>query len=294
MIIWILFAVLTAFGEQAHPDRPRRPSPACSFAGAPLEADDAIVVLDGAQERTPNQPPGFVKLSERGFDAMEEDGWGVHSKNVHGSIEHDEDVPVSPSSVYQMWFPAGEVGGGGDLNRLGRGIAREGSFQELYISFAIKHSENWQGHRSGVNKILFLGAAGYQGRPLVVVAHGGRGQNTLRPRINLQGQDNSVCGYNRTLNARQNRNQDRQFVKGRWHLVEVYAKLNTEGQCDGVVRMWLDGYIVVAYDDVVLLDRGESPRTWTKLNLDPIWGGTRDTVRQDMWKRIDHFVISGR
>lgn len=242
---------------------------------------------------TPNEPPGFTTLSERPFEAMREDGWGVHSRNKLGSIVQDATAPITRQNVYQMLYPAGTTGGGGDVNRIGYRIDRQGSFQEIYFSFPLKHSRNWQGHSSGVNKVLYVGAAGKPASPFYISAQG-RGAEILNPQIRLQGQDNRPCGTSRTRNLGQNRNTSRKLVRGEWHLVEVYAKLNTPGRCDGVVRMWLDGHLVIDYNDVVLLNPGESPWQWSRLNLDPIWGGTRDTVRQNMWKRIDHFYISAR
>ncbi|MFQ5688793.1 MAG: Ig-like domain-containing protein [Gemmatimonadota bacterium] len=248
-----------------------------------------------------HEPAGFVKISERAFDALVEDGWGVHPKNVYGRIVQASG-PISPPAAYRMFFPAGTSGGGGDVNRIGRHFS--GNYTELYLNFWLLHSANWQGHKSGVNKILYVADGSRTASPFYINAHGSGVGPTLEPSVWLQGQDNTPCGYNATRRLPQNRNLQKQIVKGQWHQYELYAKLNTydpnRPTCDGVVQLWLDGVLVVDYHDVRLLNESGknavSPSDWRFgfVNIDPIWGGGGDRVAQDMYRLLDHFYLSGR
>lgn len=228
---------------------------------------------------TPNEPPGFIRLSERPFDAMREDGWGVHRRNTHGSIEQDADAPISPMNVYQMFYPKGESGGGGEKNRIGRTFA---GVRELYLAFPWKVSPNWQGHSSGVNKMFFIRC---NGDPVgVAVEIGGKGSEPLRGQVVTQ----SCLDSNK---YRENVGSV-EIIRGRWHHWEVLVRTNDAGSLHGELHIWIDGRKVMEYTNMAFKTTDE--HLWTGINVDPIWGGTGDEVRQDMYQRVDHFYISGR
>ncbi|HXI20922.1 MAG TPA: hypothetical protein VNH46_07555, partial [Gemmatimonadales bacterium] len=99
----------------------------------------------------PNEPPGFTKITERSFNSPNEDGWTARADPYY-QIVADPSGPKSPGSIGRAIFPKGFVGGSGPI-LLARSFTPT---RRLYISAWFRMSANWQGHRSGVNKIFHV------------------------------------------------------------------------------------------------------------------------------------------
>jgi uncharacterized protein YjdB len=239
---------------------------------------------------TPNEPAGFTKVSDQPFDALTGDSWTIVSA-PNASIISDASAPASAPNVFRCTFPGGLAGGGGDQCRLSRGIRYQGSYQEIYISYWIKLSSNWQGHSSGVNKTTYIQAGAPNAEP-TFDAHGS-GSNPLRPQITSNASSQADCGVSGVLSLQPNVGSA-EIRRGEWVLIEVYLKLNTPGSCDGAAKWWHNGRLVMDHPNISILPAGSSPWNWRKINHDPIWGGTGDQVRQTMTMDIDHYYISGR
>lgn len=81
------------------------------------------------------------------------------------------------------------------------------------------------------------------------------------------------------------------LVKNRWYCVEQYAKLNTPGKKDGILRGWIDGQLAFEKTDVRMRDTPE-------LKIENIWinlyhgGGAPASSEDHLY--IDEVVISRR
>lgn len=234
----------------------------------------------------PNEPPGLVKISERTFDALLEDGWQT-AFHANLSIISDIFGPKSGPGAGKVVYPAGFVGGNEPINDF-KLLDVVTPSETLYVSFWIKFSPNFNGHPgSGVNKIFHIFIAGVN---RVFLDADGRGTtSSFEPRINLQ-QINSDGGFrNLTPNlvptARMNRDQ--------WYRWEFVLVTNTAGNADGSAEWWLDGVKVGQYNNIGYV-RADQAHTWRSLNWAPTWGGSGSTVSAEQSMMVDHIYISGR
>lgn len=83
--------------------------------------------------------------------------------------------------------------------------------------------------------------------------------------------------------------------KGAWNHIEVYHKLNTPGQNDGVMRGWLNGQLAIDITDNG--DYRQSDEEDIKLNsiyLSTFFGGSSDDFKptKDLYAYFDDFVVS--
>jgi hypothetical protein len=161
----------------------------------------------------------------------------------------------------------------------------------VYISFWIKFDSDWQGHDSGVNKILYMTDPTYGGAgdPVYVAAYG---WNTapLNLQIRLQGPGDE-SSQSEGGNLRPNVGNG-EIVRGRWHHVELIIVMNTDARFDGQAHAWLDGSKVIQYTDVKFVDDSGAAHVLDNVRWGPVWGGTGDSVSRDMYMYLDDIYVS--
>lgn len=229
-----------------------------------------------------HEPSGLTKITERPWDTFDEDGWG-HREDGRYSIVSDDKAPKSPSSVGQMRYP-GESSPGACDGLMG-GTAPGNTSRtfantsELYIHFWIKISDPFQGHDSGVNKIIFLFNVDENDEKMYLLARG-KDNNSLRLNVNAIGQynDNVASGA---------------LTRGRWHEVEAHLVMNTPGVKDGQLHIWLDGTKIAEHTNVEYSASGEA-ETFDNIRWNPTWGGTGDCLEQNQYMWMDHVYVSGK
>ncbi len=84
--------------------------------------------------------------------------------------------------------------------------------------------------------------------------------------------------------------EDRGLLENnRWYCIEQYAKLNTPGENDGVLRAWIDGKPAFEKTDVRMRDK-------RNLKIELIWfnfyHGGKSAAEKDHHAYIDDVVIS--
>jgi len=181
-----------------------------------------------------------------------------------------------------MQFPAGFVGGDtpawteiGDISSLG--------YRKLYLSFWVRLSDNWQGHDSYVNKIVYV----WQHHNAVFFAHVlGKDDGPLTTRLGLQ-EIPIVLAQNLEPNL-----ANVAIVRGQWHRWEILLISNTGDNADGEAHWWIDGAKVGEYRDVMYRTSLQSD-VWEHITWYPVWGGAGDAVVETMSMRMDHFYASG-
>jgi hypothetical protein len=253
-----------------------------------LSAAAAVLVAEKtADGQHPNEPVGYMVITERPFDAGEENGWGLFSQNF--SIVEDPNAPRSPPNVGRFRFRAGAVEPGKSLNPGATSFLRW-SAREVYFEFWLKLSSNWQNHETTTNKIFYItdASTGGGGDPLYINAHGDEQFNPTSS-MHLTGQLQHPNWQNRALDQNLTRVE---LVRGQWYHVEVVLKMNTAvGLSDGEFHMWIDGTKVSEHTNVRWSD---GDRTWDRLAWNPIWGGQQDAVQEEMYQYVDHIYLSGK
>jgi hypothetical protein len=265
-------------------------------------SDTASIVVDPAPDQGSkrNEPRDFVKITERSFSDLIEDGWtyrnGSGSLSAMFSIVDDRTAPVSASKVGRITIPAGFTarGSSSQMADIGR---RGWSASDVYVSFWIKFSDNWQGHGSGTNKIFYLtdNSSGGEGDPIFFRAHG-TGSNRLHFDVNLQNPDTDIRNYEWDDDDNQVKPSfgQAELVRGRWHHIEVLIRGNTPGRTNGEVHAWVDGNKILQFVGQEILSPG-SDGTFDNLRWHPIWGGQHTTnATETMYQSIDHIYLSGR
>jgi hypothetical protein len=75
-----------------------------------------------------------------------------------------------------------------------------------------------------------------------------------------------------------------------WADIEIYLKMNTGSNTDGIIQMWVNDTLRVNVTDAVFNTTGN--KKWNKVQLNPTYGGT-GTVTVDSDLFFDHLYISG-
>jgi hypothetical protein len=223
-------------------------------------------------------PSCYKTITNRPFSALNELGW----RDASTTIVTDPTAPASPSNVGQAYYPAGFVEGSAPVNSQYYGIATL-NYTQVYLSFWVKLSSNWQPDPVSINKIGFVWI---HGNPSVVMTNYGAAF-PLTPLVGLQ---NVPPG---SFYLRQNVNTVTLANDGAWHHWEIQLIANTPGIANGTVRWWLDGTKLGEYTDVQFSGVGQG-NTWQYFYWNPTWGGNSGaTVRQDMYMWMDDLYASG-
>lgn len=231
-----------------------------------------VVIPPPVSAAWPHEPQGFTIIEDRGWES----GLGTWFRKFTSADKPIRIVPITDSklgeaSALEIFYAAGHQGGGGtELES-----APFPAVKELYVGFWAQVSANWQGHSSGINKIVYLAddAVGFHAMWYELF---GAGSTPLGFYIvNQSGPD---IGYHDTLPGPINR--------GVWHQVEIYQK---QGAGNGIIQVWVDGLLAIVQTAVVTRDT-----PFTSVTISGIWGGIGDTKAHDDFMRFDRIRISGR
>lgn len=221
------------------------------------------------------QPTGFTKITDRPFNEANEDGW-----RSSGGLTNDSDAsaPLSGPGTLRATFPKG-FGGGYSPIWSDRSISSLG-YGRVYVSFALKLSDNWQGHSTGTNKIGFVWL---NDKPVVFFNAYGKGSGTLTPIVSVQNTPNG------SLNLMPNVG-NAVVKRGQWQQWEAVLVVNSGSNADGQIHLWIDGVKVAEYKNMNLSSGG---KVWEYLTWRPIWGGRDDVVQNTQYMWMDHYYASG-
>lgn len=241
----------------------------------------------------PNEPVEFTAGTEHTFAAAEEDGWVLNDGYSGGprfSIGVDASAPMSPSAIGVITYEEGFSAGGATPAQIARSI---GPASDVYFHLAVFFDANWQGHQSGVNKIMYLVAAGTGsgGDPCFFVARGA-GTNTLyfEPRVQGSPEGTYNLNYDRVDNGANPAAGDVVIARGGWTDLEVLVRGNTSGVADGEIHAWVNGVKTHEFTGLELLSPGSR---FDNLRWEPVWGGQGTTpVAQEMVMAMDHIYAS--
>jgi hypothetical protein len=224
------------------------------------------------------------------------EGWdGVESIYPKLTIASDATAPMSPNGVMQFEYTAGAVGAGVTYDP---GVAQTLSFTgstmgnrtdtEAYWRMAFKLSANWQQHPSGGSpKLMFWRSSG---SPRVDNVLGLKPDADLNIIYNLQG---SGLDGREQLDANVNIGSDI-VVPDTWVRIELYTKMNTLGNGDGILRIWRDGTLILEYEDIEFQPTTTTQVYWDSYHLSPNWGGQGGTITNTMYMYMDAVYLWGK
>lgn len=167
--------------------------------------------------------------------------------------------------------------------------------EEIHFRYYLRLASDWAPHRGGKFPGISgtYGKAGWGGRP----AHGDDGWSArgLFEGVQDGGTPIGFYCYHADMkgkygeNWRWNHAGNGILKPNQWYCIEQYAKLNTPGQKDGILKAWVDGELAFEKKDVCM-------RHVDDLKIEAIWmnlyyGGTW-TAPSDMHLFVDEVVIS--
>jgi trimeric autotransporter adhesin len=232
----------------------------------------------------PNELPGMVLDSERGFDGLTHPLWGDGFPSSNLSIVSDPSAPKSPTSVGRVRYSATFTGGYEPINAYRTLVP---AAETLYVSFWVKFSGNWVGHPSGVNKIFHIFIGGLN--RVYLSAQGTGTTGNLQPQVRLQ-QVNYGGGF---VNLTPNLAPTTTLVRDQWHRWDVLLIANTGGNLDGRAEWWIDNVKVGQHSGISYVNETQG-HNWVSVNLAPTWGGTGSTPGVEQYIFIDNVYISVR
>jgi CubicO group peptidase (beta-lactamase class C family) len=167
--------------------------------------------------------------------------------------------------------------------------------EEVYFRYYLRFANDWNPRRGGKLPGIAgtYGRAGWGGRPV-------QGDDGWSARGLFQGQENGLTPigfycYHMDMRGRYGNNwvwdKDRlgYLENNRWYCIEQYARLNTPGQNNGILRAWVDGNLAFEKTDLRMRNTGEIriETIWLNLYLGGTW-----TAESDHHLYIDEVAVS--
>ncbi len=234
-----------------------------------------------------NEPANLASITDQPFDevpplrtAKDKYGWQVDRNRERLSIIQDPGAPRSPANVIAGKFPAGAKGGTAPF-RVERSFNGT-RYTTLFMCVWMKHSVNFTDNGNVGTKFSFYRGDGtnhywgFDGGP--------------------DGQDDKFLfffGLQRGAGNRDFRSTYSATPLGVWRKYEVLTVGNTPGRADGVLRVWVDGQLVVNASDVAYWKSSQIPG-FSGFAWEPVYGGGLNPVPHDMYMYVDHWFVSGR
>ena len=224
-----------------------------------------------------NEPAGYTQITNQPWNSLPSNGWYVDSGTVVYTT--DATAPESPSGIVRANYPQGTSDGSpwkAEIPFTG--------VREIYWRTVFKHSTNFQGHDTGVNKMAYIRM---NDQPMVAIEAIGVDAEDLIPQVVLQGVPQGETRYAPNLGP------SGVAARGVWHTMEIQMVSCTSGVANGIIRVWLDGTQTAEYTNVQMGTTGQGG-TFALAEQYPLWGGQGDSVISAMTLDYDHTYISGK
>lgn len=221
----------------------------------------------------PTLPAGVTLVATHTCSQLYEDGF----TNRNGSARIVSDAG---GTVCQAFYPAGYEGGRGPVL-----VGHPSKGTTVFVSFRLYIDPHWQGHGSGVNKVLhfWIGNPGVSPGNRLYLSAQGSGTGLLQAQVRLQGVAEDPVSRNL---------YSRLFIpRGQWVRWEVLTTANTNGLANGTVQWWIDG---VQAGHVTNIRFTAGSPVFHHVDWNPTWGGMGGTLVQSQVMRIDDFAIAVR
>lgn len=231
-----------------------------------------------------NEPAGFRVIEDRDWS----DGWGswrtLWNSNGGMSIVSTSGTPFGSNRVVQQTYPRGMAGGGSGTAEANFDIPSSQRGNELYVGLWVRVNPEWDGHSSGINKFFWVAPAAGSVSPLWVEMYG-QGSNSLR--LYVVDQMPGGCGGGVNPNVTRSN-----FVRGKWHKVEMYLKFGQTTSERTTLKIWVDGVLNIDRND--LCTPNTTQKAIAHARLSGIWGGVGDSKATNDFMQWGPIRISGR
>ncbi len=222
--------------------------------------------------------------------------WSGGNRRTVTMIAEDPDLRLEPLSgrALRIAVPEGSHYGASLQYAFARKTGAEP--EEVYFRYYLRFADDWDPQRGG--KLPGIGGtygrAGWGGRP-------GNGRNGWSARGQFNGRKDGATPigfycYHADMKRRYGSSwiwtKDRRgYLKNnRWYCVEQYARMNTPGENDGILRGWVDGRLAFEKTDVRMRDI-------PALRIECIWiniyHGGKWSAQSTDHLYIDNIVIAG-
>ena len=264
----------------------------------------ATVRVTGTAGASFNEPTGMTRITDRPFDSKARTDLDLGDANCVGgsecwdreesrsawSIVEDATAPGAGDGVARQKYPRGFTGGSAPQGLAQKPWPITSGYRTLYHRFWVKLSDNFTGHLTSTNKIFHIWTE--PGNVLFYSAEG-KGRGPLQFQIRLQGvpEPDTYANWQNPPNVAGRTGTE--ITRGKWHLFEVLLTLNTPGQKNGGFRAWQDGVLTHDYSGREIVSARVTQPYWWQVQWSPTWGGSGDSVPEDMFMSIDQVYISG-
>ena len=205
-------------------------------------------------------PPPNNALFSEGFESGTLSAWQDGVDATKQRVLTDASLAHSGARVLEMTYPAGQ--GGGWLTRFFLP-----GYDSLYVSYWVRLQPTWtaatalfglRGSRTD-NQWSAFGKAGVcpNGTDFfAATVETGSSSNALDLAFDtyypgMPREPDGVTCWGRTPSAAPTYAAARRLTAGVWHRVELWVKLNTVGQNDGIEQLWLDGALIGEWNGLV-------------------------------------------
>lgn len=273
--------------------QPSEPAPSQPQPSQPEPTQPVTPPSSGNSQPNLNEPAGFVKITERGFNSSNEDGWSDRaapaSSGVRAAFDivSDPTAPRSPNGVARVTLPSGYTGSGSSSRMVGSRI-QIGTPDKLYMSFWLKVSDNWYNHTgASISKLFYIGHPLYLGLR-------GSGDAPLHFQFSLQGGESMNARWDDAENLVRPRADQAEIVRGKWHQIEILVEMNDPGVHNGRLHAWIDGVKTHEFHNRrILASGGGQYGQIGHIDYHPIYGGANGrNVPQTQHQYLDHIYVS--
>ncbi len=204
----------------------------------------------------------------------------------------DLTAPESPPNVMRTRFRTGLPGGSGPVT-MGGWDANGARYSKLYLSmWMMIEGPDYYQNNNGTKMSYF----GYGRDPSpadnegIFIMNGGGTQHFTASSFGFHFFQGGHIVPVRVMD--QNVDTRKLMTCGVWHHWELLLELNTLGQANGKLKVWIDGIRILDYSDVVYITPGNLAgfRAW---KWNPTWGGAGGPRIRDDYMRADHVYLSG-
>lgn len=225
-----------------------------------------------------HEPSGFTAIEDLGWEDGALGDYLLYNRSADKpiTVENITGSPLGETKALQIGYMTGSVGGGGTEARWD--IPAGQQRYEMYVGYYVQVNPEWQGHSSGINKMIWLDDG--TGSTFSSMWYEMYGSGSAPLGFYVVGEE---AGY--PPQGLVPPEQREYFTRGVWHKVEIYQK---QGQ-PGVIRVWID--------DVPVIDRSDVPTRNAPIRavaISGIWGGVGDAKQHVDYMRFDRVHVSVR
>jgi len=255
----------------------------------------------------PNQPAAFREFAENDFSRPMvatpsatglRGSWSTQIIDGDNTYVRSVNAPKSPPSVFQGRLPAGMIPGYSAIKWEGWDSASDADncgteMSRVYLSLWVKlPGADYENQAVGTKMGFFA-----YGEPKTGGGNQGvlflKGLGTGHGLANAWNVQFKQQGSGPPRDADQNVTQSKLMTVGSWHRWEVLLQLNDTGQANGVFKWWIDGTLVLDYEDWTYIT-SSNPLGFYTFRFWPYWGGVGgENKTRDDYIQVDHIYISG-